>query len=174
MASNRELRPFGLETFSLWCAKRLLERHPEWLPLVSPLEGEQDGLRVRTLAINLPSENPQIPEPLTLSVDLERIVAVSWFSMQRTLRWHRDWVFYMPHHPRPAGWHDERGGLDQVAAFVEQILAEEVAAIWTEDTMDGGEAFWSVSAQDVRTGAFKRGRARTEVRSWRGTLDASL
>lgn len=174
MPSNRELRAFGLETFSFWCAQFLLGRHPEWLPFVKGVEGEQDGMKVRTLAIDLPSSNPRVPEPLTLSVDFDRIVAVSWFSTGGTSRWHRDWVFYMRHHPRPSRWGNDHDGLDEVVAFVESLLDEEIAAVWTEDVLGGGGAFWSASADEVRVDAFRKGKVRTEIRSWRGSLDRSL
>jgi hypothetical protein len=69
----------GLETFSFGFAKRLLECHPELLPFVTPIVSEQEGVQFNTLAINLPLVNPSIVEPLTITVDLNKIVAVSWF-----------------------------------------------------------------------------------------------
>lgn len=174
MASNRLLRPFGLETFSFWVAKRLLERHPEWLSFVSPIETEQDGMKVRTLAIELPSQNPLVSEPLTIAVDLSRIVGVSWFPMRGTLRWHEDWVFYMPGVSKPTHWEHDYEGVDRLAEFVERFTAEEAAAIWTDDGIGEGGTFGNVTAQDVRDGVFRRGKERTEIRSWKGSLDMSL
>ena len=174
MASHRALRPLGLEAFSLRCARRLLARHPEWLPFAVSEVDAREGLR--TLAIHLPSQNPRVPEPLTISVGLDRIVAVSWFARDGAARWNVDWVTYHRSSALPNQETDDEG-LDRVADFVEAFTAERIAAFWTDDGPDAPSRLVTtgvVTAREVRDGAFRRGRARTEIRSWRGSLDLSL
>ena len=175
MASNRKLRPFRLETFSHWCAKKLLDRHPEWLPFVDSDEQEQDGLSVRTLAIHLPSQNPKIPEPLSITMGLDRIIYLYWFPILGSTRWHYEWVFFMAGIiNRGPDWVNDESGIDIVVDFVEKFLNEEIAAIYKGDDIKGFDSFGIVSAQDVRERTFRPGKARTEIRSWKGSLDLSL
>jgi len=174
MAPHRVLKPFGLESFSFWFAKQLLELHPEWLPFLAPVESEQDGLKVRTLAIELPSQNPNVAEPLTIAVDLQRIVSVAWFPMRGTQRWHVDWICFTPGFRKPLDWEDCEG-VDLVAHFVERFLAEEIGAIWTDNQpFKTHSSFGAITAQDVIGGDYRRGENRTVIRFWKGALDLSL
>jgi hypothetical protein len=72
----------------------------------------------------------------------------------------------MPGVPRPPEWGHEFEGIDQVAQFVEQFTAEESAAIWRDDGAGKSGAFGIVSAKDVRSGAFRRDKARTDKAHW--------
>jgi hypothetical protein len=163
MASHHALRPLGLEAFSHAFAKRVLESHSAWLPFVVPAETEEDGLTVRTFAAHLPSPNPRVVEPLTISVNLDGIVTVSWMPRGESSLWHVDWVLASP---------DDAA--DEVSRFVEAFIKEEMTAFWTDDGPGEGGMFGTVSAQEVLAGTFRRGKAKTEIRSWRGSLDQSL
>jgi hypothetical protein len=174
VASNRELKAFRLETFSHWCANRFLELHPGWLPYVQGIKREEDGLAVRTLVIEFPSQNPAIADPLTVSVDLDRIITVSWFPVYGGMHWHTDSVYYLRGLNRPEHWGDEFLGIDHVAEFVERLMQEKVAAYWADDGPNEGGSFGQISAGEVRGRDFRRGKVRTEIRSWRGSLDLSL
>jgi hypothetical protein len=172
MASHRDLKVFGFERFSHACAKRLLTLHPEWMPYVESVENTQGGLLVRTLSVNLPSENPNVPEPLTISTDLDKIITVEWFSRREGARWNVDWVFYMPFMRELIDWTNDDRGFDMVSEWVDKFTSEMMAAIWTDDGPGKGGSFGLVSAEDARLGTFgKPGEARTVVRSWRGSLD---
>ncbi len=153
----------------------MLDRHPEWLPFVDSDEHEQDGLTVRTLAIRLPSQNPRIPEPLSITVDLGKIITVSWFPMQGTKVWEYDFIMFMQGITnRGPNWVNDESGIDMVVDFIEKFLNEDIAAIYKGDGPIRFDAYGIVSAQEVRERTFKPGKARTEIRSWIGTLDTSL
>ena len=168
VASNRTLRPLGLETFSFWCARRIFDRHPEWLANAKPTDSERQGLNVRTLTIEIPSENPRVPEPLTIAVEVDRIIVVSWLKRGDSPRWHQDFTSYFLGERS-----DDPTGLDTIIHFVEQFLDEEIAAYWTEEGPGECSTFGMVTAEQVRSNTFVRG-SRTEIRSWRGSLDQSL
>jgi len=171
MGSGRDLKAFGLESFSLRCATFLIRLHPEWLLFVEPAEVSQDGFLVRTLTINIHSENPEVSEPLTLAVDLDRIISVSWFPMHGKQRWNIDWVFYMPGIRERMAWKDDEVGLDFVAQWLDEFFAEQIAAIWVDNRPGMPGTFGTVSADEVQSVAFRRGSVGTVIRSWRGSLD---
>jgi hypothetical protein len=174
VASHNQLRPLGLETFSFACAKTLIDRHPDWLPFVEPVEKPVDGVLVRLLAINLPSANPSVLEPLRVVVDLGKIVTASWFPMNGESRWNYDWIMYM--HPTlyKKNWPGEEHGFDIIAEWIERFTSEQIVAIWSQNDERGNGSFGAVEADDVRTGNYRRGKKRTTIRSWRGSLDLDL
>ena len=174
MASNRKLRLLGLESFSFWCAKRLLEFHPEWLPSAGSEESELKGLPVKTLVIRLPSQNSRVPDPLTISVDLQRIVMVSWFPMFDRGPWHIDWVTYFKLRSESESWDDGYAGIDRISEFLDRFFNEELVAICTDDGAGQVKTSGVISIDEIRSGEFKRGKATTWIRSWQGSFDQTL
>lgn len=173
MASNRELRPFQFESFSLWFVKQVLERRPDWYANLCRTEHEQEGLPVYCAEFTWPSQNPNVEEPLRLTLDTDRIAALWWLRIGKNHIWNYDWISFMPPLPLPVGWsEDRREGVDNIVTFVEKFLAEEVAAIWTSDADLG--TYGAVRSVDVQSNTFRRGKVSTNIRSWRGSLDASF
>ena len=152
----------------------MLERHPEWLSFIEPNESEEGGLSVRRLEIHLPSQNPNIPDPLSIYVTRDKVIGVSWFPMWGTSRWDYDWVFYLPRVAKGPNWVDDASGIEIIVDFLDKFMIEEVAAIYKDDGPWGTRSSGIVSAQDIRDGTFKPGKASTEIHSWKGSLDLSL
>lgn len=154
----------------------MLDRHPEWLPFVEPTESEVDGLTVHTLTINLPSQHPTFTEPLSISVDLGKLIVLSWFKIDRSSRWDYDWIFYMVPIAREPNWAHEYVGVDIILEFIERFMTEEIAAIWHLDTSDNVRtiSYLFVSAADINQNKIRRDGEITEIRSWKGTLDATF
>jgi hypothetical protein len=61
-----------------------------------------------------------------------------------------------------------------LADFLDRFLFEEIATVVFYDRPDKVSAYGVVEADEVRLGTFRRGKARTEIRSWNGSLDVSV
>ena len=53
-------------------------------------------------------------------------------------------------------------------------MEEGVAAYWADDGPNEGGSSGLISAESARAGTFHRGKVRTVIRSWRGSLDLLL
>ncbi len=144
------------------------------MPFVEPCEAEQDGFTVNNLAINIPCPHPTITEPLTLSVDTNKIIVVSWYAKQETWRWTIDWIFYWIPKTRGPNWVNEHDGVDIVVDFIEKFMSEEIATYRTYDDPLGSGVAGTITSTDVANGYYKKGQRGTEIRSWRGSLDVTL
>ncbi len=117
-------------------AKCIFESHPHWFKYARGVENTVDGLSVFTLEIAFPSENPNVAEPMVLTVDLHRIIVLSWFSTGGPEHsWHVDWVMYMPSVWEvipPENKADEDYGFKMAARLADRFFAEEVVAWWRD------------------------------------------
>jgi hypothetical protein len=166
MSLSHTLKDLRLEPFSVRVAKFLLTAHPEWLPWVRPVRQEVQGLTVFTLEIRIPSENPAVSEPFIISTDLDRIMAVRWFSARPSGNsWDYDWVTYMPTgDERMLGEHQEDIGLESLLEFLDDFVAEKIVA-YQSATCGGSDVPEELPNLRLR-------EPDLVVRSWLGTFDS--
>src|SRR6185503_17190119 len=93
---KKDLDDLRLEPLSKRFARSLFEERPDWFQYAEARENLVDGLSVFTLELNFPSQNPAVPEPLTLDIDLGGIIGLRWFTLSSGYQWNVDWVMYMP------------------------------------------------------------------------------
>lgn len=148
---------------------------PEWLKLARGKEHEVEGLSVFTLEVNFPSQNRSIFEPLTLDVDLHRILTVWWFPhpdpKRKGRRWDHDLITYTsPLWERLAEQGQKRDvGFQLIFDLIEALMGEEVVAFSTGHK-DGGGSYGIRKASEANLPA-DTNSAWFVQRSWLGTFD---
>lgn len=185
MVTDRDLKHLRIDRFSKRFAKWLFNKRPEWLQYATGWEHTVDGLQVNTLAVNIPSENPAVPEPLTIDIDLGRIMTIRWLhappgSLSFTGRWDWDHVIYMPAlcevHTQLKDDPDYgfRVTLDDVDAIIEERVVAYMSSsgygAWRINEARpkfDGNSYYMVARPDVDGPSDDW----LVVRSWRGTYD---
>ncbi len=132
MSVQRDLKKLRLERFCLHAAKYFSNYYPDWVRFMSAKENIVDGLSVFTLEINIPSENPSVPDPMTITVELDRVITLWWFRIpELNWRWETDWVTYLPDvwdNMPPDVKANKDCGFESVVSFIEEFRDEKIVA----------------------------------------------
>ena len=148
-----------LEYRSQQFAKRLFQWHPEWKRCAGNHERQEEGLPVCYLQVHVPSANPGVSEPLTITA-YPREIIISWVD-----GWHRHFGQW----PRGEG---DLSYMDRALDFLNRFVADEQVIGWYyregQPTMGG----FDVSARaDALSGWLDPKHGQVVLRSWHGTHD---
>ena len=146
-----------MSDFSAAASEQLFARHPEWRRYAKS-EKEEDGKRFIRLEVPAPAEANAISGLIVSTANDEVTV---------------EFDYYHTHFDDMVG-DGTNFGAEAALSFIEQVLAEKVAAVsWWDGEQWRGSTLVE-AGQKPQANTFTRPFNRVRVRSWRGTLNADV
>lgn len=151
-----------LEHNSQRLANKLFQRFPTWKQHLGYEEKTEAGLLVRYLDVRVPSQNPKVPEPLSIVTRLHE-VTISWWG-----GWH---VHFGP----PGGDQEQEAYLQSALDFLDSFTSDHyVTANYRRDGELTGSGFGYAIGHQVPEKWFNPEFGQVILRSWLGGHDREV
>lgn len=160
--ANAEENKLHLEYSSQRFANRLFRRFSAWKQYLGYAERVEDGLPVRYLDVRVPSQNPKVPEPLSIMTVPNEII-ISWWG-----GWH---VHFGPSEADQGQETCFHAALNFLDDFTSDAY---VTAGYFRDGKPTGSGFGYASGQQVPEEWFDPELGRVVLRSWLGGHDREV